>query len=93
MANSTPPPKGATAGEKPDETVDQVIERAQELCNQLKGLEMMSGFAGQLQSAIIAVKSVSGVPKSSYRCVRHLVSITDITDKVFKVYDENAGVL
>ena len=75
---------------KPQETVDELMDRAQELCNQLRGLEMMSGFCSQLQDAIKAVKSVTGVPKSNYRCVRQLILVTNLTEKVYKVYDEFA---
>ena len=55
---------------------------------QISGNDMMSGFWNQLKSATVSVKSVLGVPKPNYRCVKSLRATVTLTAKVIRVMNE-----
>ena len=49
---------------------------------------MMSGFADQLKTTLVSVKSVHN-PKMNYRSVRNLMDMTNLTRKVLAVMEES----
>ena len=70
---------------------DNFLEEAQELLNELIGNPVMIGFQKQLEDALQSVKQVNGAPKRNYRCVRHLMTLIDVTEKVKQVVEGERG--
>ena len=71
-------------------SVEDIMEKATELLNELVGNSLLIGFKNQLDEAVVSVKSVHGVPKLNYRCVRHLSGVCDLTDKVVKLMEQSS---
>ena len=78
------------AAETP-KTVEEIMAKATELLNELVGNSLLIGFKNQLDEAIVSVKSVHGVPKLNYRCVRHLARVCELTDKVGKLIEQSSS--
>ena len=90
VVGSSPPGR---IDDTPKETADELVAAAEELLNQLAGRNILVGFHTQLRDALNAVKGLSSAPKMNYRCVRHLKSIVNLTDKVVRVVDESGEIV
>ena len=76
-----------------DIKVPELMSNAESLLENLQGQQVMSGFEASLKEALIAVKSVKGVPKQNYKSVRQLADITELTQKVLNITEQSTAAI
>ena len=86
-----PAPVPAEAAE--DINVPECMINAESLLEKLQGQRVMSGFEAYLKEALIAVKSVKGVPKQNYKSVRQLEAITELTHQVLNITEQSTAAI
>jgi hypothetical protein len=94
LADKTPPqPATALPGAADGNTVaegasaDSIKARTERLLLALTSQPLLLGFVAELEKMLEVVMKVKGVPRASYRCIKQLQQLVELTEKVLPLVE------